>query len=301
MRRQFTTELAATVALLLGSLSFAAAGTPDAIERGQVVAFLDFYRRWDTPAQDHAGEVARTLIRQAADFEAFRRLAPEGSTAREAFLEHFASFEDEAELVRSGRVPLALMMEGWYGLPDGWIVASRYIVGIRQERRQPGLCAGMEWLAGLATRYWEDQKLHPPQWQPDDRAPTPADREVLAAFDRVWSTPRDVSARRFLDEVSKQGKTPEDFARLAPSGSSAYTQLDRVMCAYDLAGELIKFGAVNPGAFFTSWPSPAEVWRKGGPWVLSVRARSPSRAGYDSAEWLVDYEREWRKRHPPTQ
>jgi len=97
---------------------------------------------------------------------------------------------------------------------------------------------------------------------------------------RRWSTPRDVSARQFLDEVSKQGKTPADFARLAPSGSSAYTQLDRVMCAYDLAGELIKFGAVNPcRSVLSRRPGPATTAPSGSSTTSASGARGIRRRG----------------------
>ncbi|HYM36259.1 MAG TPA: hypothetical protein VET48_12725, partial [Steroidobacteraceae bacterium] len=142
----------------------------------QVVVFLDFYRRWDTLDQDHAAEAARQILHGVHDFEAFALKAPRDSEARRLFLLHFASFEDAAQLVRTGEMNEQLLYEGWYALPDSWIKAKPYIEGLRREMNQPELLEGLEWLAGRADRYWLEQKEHPTHWQPVDRPPTKGDR-----------------------------------------------------------------------------------------------------------------------------
>jgi hypothetical protein len=282
-------------ALTVALCSSALAATQDA---GAVVAFIDFYKRWDTPEQDRATETFRKALRDVNDYEAFRRSAPPGSDTRRYFLMHLDSFEDAARLIRAGKLREDLMYEGWYAMPDNWTLAASYVAGIRKETGDAKLYADTEWLAARAASYWAEQTQHPTTWQPIERPPNAGDRTIQSAFDSLWSTPRDTIARAYFDDVTRRARTPEDFMREAPPGSAEYTKLDRVLCAYDLAGELIKFGAMNPATFFGSWQSPKEIWSAGGAWVLGLRAMSPSASGYDSAEWLVHYETEWRGKYP---
>ncbi|HYM35524.1 MAG TPA: hypothetical protein VET48_09020, partial [Steroidobacteraceae bacterium] len=124
------------------------------------------------------------------------------------------------------------------------------------------------------------------------------DRAIAVAFNRVWSTDRDKTAMKFFDELTSRAHTEQEFSVAAPPGSTAYTKLDRVLCAYDLAGELMKFGDLNPTLFFEQWGSAASIWEKSSAWVATIRKSSPSGGGYDSAEWLANYEQQWHAAHP---
>lgn len=64
-------------------------------------------------------------------------------------------------------------------------------------------------------------------------------------------------ARPFVEAIRKETGNPGLYAETEwlasrADGSTEHTKLDRVMCAYDLAGELIKFGAMNPATLARS-------------------------------------------------
>jgi hypothetical protein len=264
-----------------------------------VVAFLGFFARWDTPEDDRAAEAFYQLMVKAPDFATFDRLAPQGSVERARFERHLASIDDGARLVRQGRMFEDLFLEGWYAMPAAWDRARPIVTGLRAQRHDPGLFANVEWLAPKAEAYWKNQGANPPARRPiEGRTPTADDRAIFAAFQRIWSTPRDTEAQAFWEELVARPRSFDNFQRFAPKGTVKFTHFDRLMCAYDQAGALMKFGLLHPALFFGAWRSPGDIWRAGGPWVSGLRAGPPKNNTYDNVDWLVAYERHWRPAHP---
>ncbi|HET7085428.1 MAG TPA: hypothetical protein VFI23_11700 [Rhizomicrobium sp.] len=264
-----------------------------------VVAYLDFFARWDTPEDDRAAETFHRLMVQAPDFATFDRLAPQGSVERARFERHLASIDEGARLVRQDGMSRDLFLEGWYAMPAAWDRARPIIFGLRAQRHDPGLFANIEWLAPKAMAYWKIQETNPPLRRPIEvQTPTADDRAIFTAFQRIWSTPRDAEAQAFWEQLVARPRSFGDFQRFAPKGTAQFTHFDRLMCAYDQAGALMKFGLLHPALFFGTWRSPEDIWRDGGPWVRGLRAGPPKNNSYDNVDWLVTYERHWRSAHP---
>jgi hypothetical protein len=107
-------------------------------------------------------------------------------------------------------------------------------------------------------------------------------------------TPRDVAGREFVDDLAKRAPDFETFSEVVKPGSEEYLKFDRVFCAYDQAGALVKNGILHPTLFFDAWRSPIALWSFAEPWILGLRERSGTSHLYDNVDWLVEYERERR-------
>jgi hypothetical protein len=259
------------------------------------VEYLEFFRRWDTPEDDAATRMFSRALRHAPDFRSFQALAPVGSEERRLFVRHLASFEEAGPLIRDGRMNEHLFFEAWYPMPGSWNRAKPYVLGMRSEANDPQLYREFEWLAQHSEQFWSQREKNPPKWQPiANRDPTPADRAIYTAFNNIWSTPRDGVARTYFAELQKRASSFEEFSAIVSPGSEESIKFDRVLCAYDQAGALIKNGILHPKLFFSQWQSPRAVWESSEPWVKGLRAKYKTPHLYDNVDWLVSYETEWR-------
>jgi hypothetical protein len=235
------------------------------------------------------------LRREAPDFKSFQALAPLGSEERQLFDRHLASFEEAAPMIRDGKMNEALFFDAWYGMPEAWNRAKPYVLGMRSEAGNHELYRQFEWLAQHAEHFWSEREKHPPKWQPiATDQPTKADRAIYAAFNQIWSTPRDAEGRVFFDELKGRASSFYEFSAIVKPGSVEYTKFDRVMCMYDQAGTLIKNGILHPKLFFDNWQSSIEVWKLAEPWTKGLRARFNAPHLFSNVDWLVFYERDWR-------
>ena len=268
---------------------------PSAALANPTARYLEFFHRWDTPLDDSATRAFSRVVRQATDFKAFTAVAPRGSEERRLFERHLAPFEEAAPLIRSGQMNEDLFFDAWYDTPSSWKRARPYVLGMREEAGDLQLYRGFEWLAQHADEFWARRESHPPHWQPIGYpVPTASDQAVYAAFNAIWSTPRDALAREFVSALKVRAKTFDDFSRIVTPGSEEYIKFDRVLCAYDQAGALVKNGLLHPRLFFDAWQSPTELWESAQPWVKGLRASGKSPHAYDNVDWLVSYESEWR-------
>ncbi|MDQ6694811.1 MAG: hypothetical protein M3014_10410, partial [Chloroflexota bacterium] len=136
----------------------------------------------------------------------------------------------------------------------------------------PHLYEGFEWLAEHATRFWAGREANPPKWQPiKNHEPTTGDRDVYDAFNQIWSGPRDKAGWEFVEELAKRAHDFEIFSEIVQRGSEEYIKFDRVFCAYDQAGTLIKNGVLHPAIFFGSWRSPGAIWAFSEVWIKGLR------------------------------
>jgi len=263
------------------------------------VGYLDFFHRWDTPLDDDASRMFSRLVRQSPDFETFRSLAPAGSEARALFARHLASFEDAADLIQDGRMREDLFFDAWNAMPQTWLRSRPFVLGMRNEIGNLTLYQRTEWVASRAEQYWSAREKSPPKWKPIDYVdPTPADRAIFAAFQQIWSTPRDEVGRAFFIELQGRATDFESFAQIVQPGSVEYIMFDRTMCAYDQAGALMKNGILHPALFFNQWRSPNDVWRHAEAWVKGLRRTRNSPHICENVDWLVEYELGWRARLP---
>lgn len=261
----------------------------------QTVAYLEFFRRWDTPLDDRATVFFSGIVRRSLDFETFQTLAPVGSEERALFTRHLASFEEAATLIRAGRMREDLFFDAWYAMPAAWNKAKPYVLGMRAEGHAPLLYEAFEWLARRAEQFWAEREKNPPTWQPvSDQETSIEERAIFAAFQEIWATPRDAVGRAFFAELTQRAPDFETFLQIVPPGSEEFIKFDRVLCAYDQAGTLIKNGILHPALFFAAWRSPGEVWAAAGPWVKGLRQSRNVPHLYDNVDWLVAYEAQWR-------
>lgn len=263
----------------------------------QTVGYLEFFRRWDTPLDDEAARAFSRLVRNSPDFESFQVLAPVGSDDRKLFLRHIDSFEEAAGLIREGRMSEDLFFDAWYEMPGAWNHARPFVLGMRIETGNPALYDGFEWLAGHAVQFWTGREANPPKWQPiESHAPTGEDEAVYGAFNRIWTGPRDKAGWEFVDALAVRAPDFETFSQIVKRGSEEYIKFDRVFCAYDQAGTLMKNGILHPAIFFRFWRSPNEIWAFSESWVKGLREKVGSPHLYENVYWLVEYERVWRTR-----
>ena len=261
------------------------------------VGYLEFFHRWDTPLDDEASRMFSNLVRQSADFETFQTAAPAGSEARALFDRHLASFEEAADLIRSGRMREDLFFDAWYAMPQTWLRARPYVLGMRKESDDSRMYVRTEWVANRAEQYWSNRDKNPPTWKTIDHpVPTQADQAIFAAFQRIWSTPRDEVGRAFFNELQSRASSYASFAQIVQPGSAEYIKFDRTMCAYDQAGTLMKNGILHPKLFFHQWRSPDEIWQYAEAWVKGLRQARNSPHLWENVDWLAEYETEWRKR-----
>jgi hypothetical protein len=283
--------------LVVGSAASAVRAAPDspAQAANPVVGYLQFFHRWDTPADDHAAELFGRVVKPAPTFAEFQRLVPIGTESRALFERHLAAFEEAAGLIRSGKMSEDLFFDAWYAMPGSWTRAKPYVLGMRKESGNPALYQGFEWLASRAEAFWTAREKNPPQWHPlTQKAPTADDEAIYQSFFLIWATPRDAIGRDFVAALEKRAPSAEEFLALVPPGSEEYTKFDRIMCAYDQAGALIKNGILHPALFFRTWRSPTDLWKSAGPWIQALRVARRSEHLYDNIDWLVGFERQWR-------
>jgi hypothetical protein len=132
---------------------------------------------------------------------------------------------------------------------------------MRKESGDSQLYLRIQWVADRAAQYWSEREKSPPNWKAIDYpVPTQVDRAIFAAFQRIWSTPRDEIGRAFFNELQSRASSYASFAQIVQPGTAEYIKFDRTMCAYDQAGALMKNGILHPGLFFNQWRSPGEIW-----------------------------------------
>jgi hypothetical protein len=257
---------------------------------GPVVTYLSFFRDFDSPRDEAAYRAFARVVREAPDFERFVAMVPPGSEER-ALVERFlGAFETAGELVRAGRMSEDLLFDGWYHAPAAWRRAEPYVGFLRRIYGEPERYASFEWLAGRAASYWQERELSPRTWLPLDRDPTEGDERVFSAWNAIWSSERDAAARRSFAALEREAPAAAEFVERMQPGSDAFIQLDRVLCAYDQAGTLIKNGVLHPELFAQRWRSPSEFWPVIGPLIAALRAERGSSHAYENVDWLVGFE-----------
>jgi hypothetical protein len=114
--------------------------------------------------------------------------------------------------------------------------------------------------------------------------------KVLERFE----SPEYERAMRQFQKLAAECPDFTTFRMRAPRGSEAFSDFDRVLCAYEVAGSLIKHNALNEDLFFDILPSVIRIWQSAQPWVNGLRKESGDQATFENVEWLAERMEEWR-------
>lgn len=125
--------------------------------------------------------------------------------------------------------------------------------------------------------------------------PTHADAMLFMEYYKLWDTPLDNEAWNTFRSLRAAGafESFERFRELVPNGDAKFGHLDRVLCAFEQAGVLMRHGLLHPALYFEAWAAPEAVWDRVADVVRGLREEG-SRDAYKYAEWLAARAREWR-------
>jgi hypothetical protein len=260
----------------------------------QTIACLAFFERWETRQDEQAFQLFRRVQRDAPNFLAFQRIAPLHSPERSLFERFLDSFEEAGRLIQDEQMRADLFFENWYELPAAWQRAFPYITVLREESRDPQRYHHFEWIAQLATTYWENRAHLQGHHQPlGDKEPTDEERAIFAAFNRHTFPIPDHPAWTLYARLQEQPATYEAFAHMILGDDETFVDFDWLMCMYERAGSFIKNGIIHPACVFATWPSPTKVWQTTQPWVQWLREERQSTHLNENAEWLAEFESTW--------
>ena len=132
-------------------------------------------------------------------------------------------------------------------------------------------------------------------------SPTYADAHVFMDYYALWDTPLDAEAWTFFRQVRGDGgfDSMERFDALVPSGGREFTLFDRVLCAFEQGGVLMKHGLMHPDLYFDGWSSAASVWARTETVIRGLRDRLGNDNLYRNVEWLAQRERGWMPQGAP--
>lgn len=117
---------------------------------------------------------------------------------------------------------------------------------------------------------------------------------------KLWDTPLDGEAWTFFRRAREDGtfESFETFAERVPSASHEFVLFDRVLCAFEQAGVLMKHGLMHPDLYFDAWASPATAWKVVEQVVRGLRGSRGNAQLYTNLEWLARRADEWQDTHP---
>jgi hypothetical protein len=259
--------------------------------REQTLAYLRFFRTWDDELGDEAARTFSRLRREAAGPDAFAQAAAAGSRERELVERHLAPFTADAGLIAAGQMHAGMFFDGWYEVTNSWRTASPWIPVLRADRGDPTYGAEVERLARAYERFREAATPEEQTTPLDDEVVAPLDAAIFEEFDALWHGSRDAEAWTFFDDLTRVPRDYAGFRGAVPRGSIEWTRFDRIMCAYDQAGNLMKRGLLHPMPFFERWRSPGSFWERVSRWVFVLRAEIQSTHLYEGLDWLADFER----------
>ena len=130
--------------------------------------------------------------------------------------------------------------------------------------------------------------------------PTHDDALLLMEYYKLWDTPLDGDAWAFFRRAREDGtfESFEAFSGRVPSGSSEFVLFDRVLCAFEQAGVLMRHGLMHPDLYFEAWASPASAWNVVEEVVRGLRKSRKNAHLYANLEWLARRAADWYEAHP---
>jgi hypothetical protein len=119
---------------------------------------------------------------------------------------------------------------------------------------------------------------------------------------KLWDTPLDGEAWACFRTWRSDGtfESLERFEERVPAGSREFVLFDRVLCAFEQAGVLMKHGLMHPDLYFDAWASPASAWSAVAAVVRGLRERDDNDHLYANLESLARLAEAWYAAHDPT-
>jgi len=129
--------------------------------------------------------------------------------------------------------------------------------------------------------------------------PTHDDGMLFMEYYRLWDTPFDNEAWTVVRQLRAEGAfdSYEAFREAVPKGDPKFGLVDRVFCAFEQAGVLMRNGLLHPDLYFEGWAPPESVWDAAEAVVAGMRNDGSPHA-YKNFEWLARRAREWREANP---
>jgi hypothetical protein len=126
-------------------------------------------------------------------------------------------------------------------------------------------------------------------------APTHDDAMLFMEYYKLWDTPLDGEAWTVVRGLRADGAFDDydTFRARAPKASREYTLVDRVFCAFEQAGVLMKHGLMHPDLYFDGWADPRALWAKAEQVVKAIRAESANEEIFKNFEWLAARCEQW--------
>jgi len=129
---------------------------------------------------------------------------------------------------------------------------------------------------------------------------------LLMEYYKLWDTPLDAEAWALFRTLRSDGSFEglERFQARVPPGSHEFVLFDRVLCdrvlcAFEQAGVLMKHGLMHPDLYFDAWASPASAWAAVETVVRGLRESRGDGHLYANMEWLADKANAWSATHQP--
>lgn len=134
----------------------------------------------------------------------------------------------------------------------------------------------------------------------NESPPTYQDGLLFMEYYKLWDTPLDGEAWTFFRRAREDGtfESFEAFAERVPSGSHEFVLFDRILCAFEQAGVLMKHGLMHPDLYFDAWASPAAAWDIVEKVVRGLRDSRGNGHLYVNVEWLARSAAAWYDAHP---
>ena len=126
-------------------------------------------------------------------------------------------------------------------------------------------------------------------------APTPADAMVFMEYYKLWDTPFDNQAWNAVRRLRAEGgfDSYEAFRQAVPDGDPRFGLVDRVFCAFEQAGVLMRNGLLHPALYFEGWAPPEAAWEMAATVIKGIRG--DGNPGWcTNFEWLAQRAGQWR-------
>jgi hypothetical protein len=127
-----------------------------------------------------------------------------------------------------------------------------------------------------------------------DNAKIPADDVmVFLKMMEKFETPLFDQSWRTFQKLSKECPDFFGWRQRCRDGSVAFGEFDRVASLYEIAGILVKRGALNEDLWFDAAPSSLGVWQKMAAWVRGYQNETANPLAYKNVEWLGLRHEQW--------
>jgi len=130
--------------------------------------------------------------------------------------------------------------------------------------------------------------------------PTHDDAMLFMEYYKLWDTPLDSEAWTMVRGLRAHGAFDsfDVFRERVPRASREYGLVDRVFCAFEQAGVLMKHGLLHPDLYFEGWSDPRATWTMAEEVIKGMRVEAGSDDLYKNFQWLAAACEQWHATGP---